>query len=89
MTSIEQLAGRAFRAAEPRLPVDDARDIAGDLAAGEHEIAMITLVEVAPSLVDRSDVDELERLARGFDAVDGPIALRVIAAWRRSSLLSA
>lgn len=85
MTTIEQLASRAFRAAETRLPVDAARDIAADLAAGEAEVAMTTLVEVAPALVTSADVHEFERLARKFDAVDGPIARRVIANWRRTS----
>lgn len=89
MRTIAQLCDAAFRSAQPHLPTALASDIASDIAAGEYEVAMITLVEAAPVAVSVADVHEFERVARDFDAVDGPIARRVIAAYRHSWHVSA
>lgn len=50
---------------------------AEDLAAGEFEVAAISIVEAAE--VTAAEVAELERLAAGFDDVDRRAAAAVLA----------
>lgn len=89
MTTLENLARAALHAAAAELPEEVIRDVEDDLAAGEHEIAMITLVEVAPSLVSAADVAQLEQLATDFDPVDARVAERVVSKWRRDTVVPA
>lgn len=81
MRTIQEFAHDLVQRYSGQMDPASAQMIAEDCAAGEFEVAAISVIEDAP--VSASDVDELERLAADFDAVDRDIATRVIAKRRK------
>lgn len=81
MRTVEVFAAALIERYSGDVEPSAAADIAEDFAAGEFDVAAISVVEVAPVAV--AEVDELERLAASFDAA-GQRAARDVIAKRRS-----
>lgn len=81
MSSIKDFATGLMDRYLGDLDVNAAFFVTSPYAAGEFEAAAISIIEDAP--VTLADVDELERLAVEFDAVDKKVADIVIAKRRK------
>jgi hypothetical protein len=83
MRTIEEFAEALVQRYRGQLTPSTAGSIvADDLAAGEYEVAAISVVELGP--VSRQEIDELEQLAATFEySRDREIAERVIAKRRK------
>lgn len=83
MANVQDLTVTAVSEARSALDFDLAEDIDADIRAGEHEIALITLIEMRPDLVGPDVIDELEQHLDEFYAMTATIARKAISNYRR------
>jgi hypothetical protein len=80
--TLQQLASDLVARALPTLDQEQRRSLAGDLAAGDFEVTVISALEIAPGIATRRDLDELATMAVGFDALNRGLADSVVARLR-------